>query len=372
MRSRHLGLFVLALAVALAACDGGDDGGTGGTGGGSAGASGGGGSAGAPAGAGGGNAGAAGGAGGSAGASGTGGGTAGAAGGVAGTGGGGTGGRGGAAGGAAGMGGRGGGAAGAAGAAGAGGAAGRGGAGGAAGAAGAAAGAGGRGGAAGLGGAAGGGGATAYRPCPTNGDPCRILPLGDSITDGFNIPGGYRIELFRRALAANKEITFVGSGVNGPTTVDGTPFPRNHEGHSGWKIAMIGDRVPNPAFATPPHIVLVMAGTNDVIMNDNLASAPTRLGALLDKLYQANANALVVVARLTPLQNTTDNTEVQTYNNAIPALVQSRNGMGQHILLVDMHTGFPLTELADGIHPNTAGYARMAGVWYAAIGPVLP
>ena len=41
-------------------------------------------------------------------------------------------------------------------------------------------------------------------------------------------------------------------------------------------------------------------------------------------------------------------------------------------MLVDMHTGFPTSELADGIHPNTAGYARMAGVWYTAIDPLLP
>ena len=37
-----------------------------------------------------------------------------------------------------------------------------------------------------------------------------------------------------------------------------------------------------------------------------------------------------------------------------------------------MHTGFPVSELADGIHPTQTGYNRMAGIWYTAIDPVLP
>jgi lysophospholipase L1-like esterase len=45
--------------------------------------------------------------------------------------------------------------------------------------------------------------------------------------------------------------------------------------------------------------------------------------------------------------------------------------MGKHLIVVDQHTGFPMNELADGIHPSPAGYTRMAGVWYTAISPYL-
>jgi lysophospholipase L1-like esterase len=41
------------------------------------------------------------------------------------------------------------------------------------------------------------------------------------------------------------------------------------------------------------------------------------------------------------------------------------------VLLVDMFTGFPQSELGDGVHPNQQGYERMAGVWYEAIRDVL-
>jgi lysophospholipase L1-like esterase len=47
--------------------------------------------------------------------------------------------------------------------------------------------------------------------------------------------------------------------------------------------------------------------------------------------------------------------------------VQTRASAGKHVILVDQFTGFPTSELGDGVHPNQAGYARMAGVWYEAI-----
>ncbi len=207
-----------------------------------------------------------------------------------------------------------------------------------------------------------------FDPCPASGD-CKVLPLGDSITDGFNVAGGYRIELFRRARGAGKRMTFVGSLVNGPTTVDGVTFPRNHEGHSGSTIDQIAGLVPSPATSSSPNVVLLMAGTND--MYGTGSGASQRLDALLGKLVSAAPNALIVVAQLTPLGDSSRESLVRTFNAALPAIVNARRAQGQHVVLVDMHTGFPTSELADGTHPNSAGYARMAGVWYAAISSYL-
>jgi hypothetical protein len=39
----------------------------------------------------------------------------------------------------------------------------------------------------------------------------RIMPLGDSITDGLNTPGGYRIGLWQRLANAGRLTDFVGS-----------------------------------------------------------------------------------------------------------------------------------------------------------------
>jgi lysophospholipase L1-like esterase len=225
---------------------------------------------------------------------------------------------------------------------------------------------------AGQAGAAAGTGAAApgtdYKPCPAA-DVCKILPLGDSITYGIGFNGGYRVELFRKAQADGKKITFTGSLSNGPNMVDGVTFPKNNEGHSGWKIDQLLPLIPMPALQQVPHIVLLMIGTNDIAQNDNLANAPKRLGGLIDKLVTSAPDALIVVAQLTPLSRST---AVQTYNTAIPAIVQERAAAGKHVTMVDQFAGFPTSELGDGVHPNEQGYNRMAGVWYQAIGKLLP
>ncbi len=42
------------------------------------------------------------------------------------------------------------------------------------------------------------------------------MPLGDSITEGTQVPGGYRIGLWQRLAAAGYRNDFVGSQFNGP------------------------------------------------------------------------------------------------------------------------------------------------------------
>jgi lysophospholipase L1-like esterase len=247
--------------------------------------------------------------------------------------------------------------------------------GGASGSAGASAGAGGSAGAddadASTGGAGGAGGSDAgFQPCPQTGDPCKVLPLGDSITAGAGAPGGggYRVPLFRKALEAGQSITYVGSQTGGPSTVDGVPFPDSHEGHSGRTIDYIAGRIPDPALADGADIVLLMIGTNDMYMQP--IGAPERLATLLDEILMLEPEALLVVAQLTPFPG--EDADVQTYNAAIPALVEERAADGKHIVLVDMYTEFPEPLIEDGVHPNAEGYELMADRWYEKISALLP
>jgi lysophospholipase L1-like esterase len=223
------------------------------------------------------------------------------------------------------------------------------------------------GGASGASGMAGSGGGAAFDPCPSDA-PCKILPLGDSITDGFNVPGGYRMRLFQKALDADQEITFVGGSMNGPTMVDGVTFPRAHEGHSGWTIAQIDGIVP-ASLPADVDIILLLIGTNDMY-GQMPTTAADRLAPLLDQILDARPDALLAVGTITPL-TVNGSANIPPYNGAIPGMVQARAAAGKHIILVDQFAGFPNSELADGIHPNQAGYNRMGDVWYAAIADYL-
>jgi lysophospholipase L1-like esterase len=232
--------------------------------------------------------------------------------------------------------------------------------------------------------------ASIYNPCPTNGDACRIMPLGDSITDGccgentLSMGASYRLELFQLSLDHGTKLTFVGSHASGPNTVDNVVFPKNQEGHPGWTIADGGGRdglqkdVAGWLTATPPDIITLMIGTNDVGIQLDLANAPNRLGVLIDTITKTAPKALVIVAQIVPTGTDSTNQRVRTYNAAMPALVKSFADAGRHVSLVDMYGAFTANPsfktalLANDLHPSDAGYSTMANVWWGALGDLLP
>ncbi|MEV6706549.1 cellulose binding domain-containing protein [Micromonospora wenchangensis] len=186
----------------------------------------------------------------------------------------------------------------------------------------------------------------------------RVMPLGDSITDGFNVPGGYRIELWQRMVADGYRVDFVGSMFNGPSNLG----DHDHEGHSGWTIAQIDANVVNWLRNTTPRTVLLHIGTNDMY---NASGAPTRLSTLIDKITNTAPNADVFVATIIPRNGT--ESAVRTFNAAIPGIVQSKVNAGKRVHLVDMFSAVGTADLADGIHPNATGYRKMATTWYNAL-----
>ena len=223
------------------------------------------------------------------------------------------------------------------------------------------------------------GGTAGY--CPTTaGTPCNIMPVGDSITEGCctNPGGGYRIELFRQALTNQKNITFVGTLTNGPGTVDGQTFPQRHEGHGGWKIAQIAGVIDSAISSSKPHIVLLKIGTNDINGNDNIANAPTRLANLIDQICKDAPNALLVVSAIVPTTNDGTNNNVRAYNTAIKGKAEAAAAAGKHVVFVDNYQAFTANSnyktalMADGLHPNSAGYAVLGGSFYGVISSYLP
>jgi lysophospholipase L1-like esterase len=188
----------------------------------------------------------------------------------------------------------------------------------------------------------------------------RVMPLGDSITDGFNVPGGYRIDLWQRMVGGGHTVDLVGSGFNGPAQLG----DHDHEGHSGWRIDQIDANIVTWLRATNPHTVLLHIGTNDMNQNFAIATAPARLAALVDHILANAPGVELFVAQIIPARDATVESRIMAFNAALPGALQ---GKGPHVHVLNMHSVLTTADLADGLHPSAAGYAKMAAAWFAAL-----
>lgn len=196
----------------------------------------------------------------------------------------------------------------------------------------------------------------------TNGG-TRVMPLGDSITDGVGFPGGggYRVGLWQRLAQDGYTTDFVGSGFNGP----GNLGDHDHEGHSGWRIDQVDAGVVAWVRTYQPRTVLLHIGTNDITQDRDLANAPARLASVVDKITSTSPQTDVFVATLIPVSFA--DAKVRAYNAAVPGIVSSRAAAGKRVHLVDMYRALTPADLADGVHPNATGYDKMAAAWFAAL-----
>jgi len=153
---------------------------------------------------------------------------------------------------------------------------------------------------------------------------------------------------------------------------------KHHEGHGGWKISQIAGVINSAISSSKPHIVLLKIGTNDINGNDNISNAPTRLANLIDQICTDAPNALLVVSAIIPTTNDGTNNNVRNYNTAIKEKAEAAAAAGKHVVFVDNYQAFAENSnyktalMADGLHPNTAGYVVLGDSFYGVISSYLP
>lgn len=203
------------------------------------------------------------------------------------------------------------------------------------------------------------------------GAPLRIMPLGDSITfgSGSRTKSSYRVDLYRRLVRAGMAVDFVGSVRSGPA---GAGADLDHEGHPGWRIGQIAERLDGWLAIYRPDVVLLHIGTNDMHTDARAAGAADRLSALIGQITAARPEAHVFVGRIVGAQDAPDHgaqqRRVNAFNAAVPGIVAAR---GPRVHLVD-HSLVDEADLADKLHPDDGGYAKMSALWCRALLRVRP
>jgi lysophospholipase L1-like esterase len=227
------------------------------------------------------------------------------------------------------------------------------------------------------------------------GYPCRILPLGDSITYGWNsnpyqaadinYGGGYRAHLawdFATAPSASVgPILMVGKRTANSNPLLTSWWQHHHSGYEGLTIAELRAKVQDNPYKTDdavadfdPDVILLHIGTNNMLRSPYPQStyALTELSLLLNELDARVPDATILLAKILPLVGpyAVYNAEVNKFNAALDGVALSRRGLGQDIWTVDQNSYFPTWTLLDGIHPDFAGYDHMAARWRLALDAV--
>ncbi|MGG8406563.1 FG-GAP-like repeat-containing protein [Streptomyces sp. 12297] len=192
----------------------------------------------------------------------------------------------------------------------------------------------------------------------------RIMPLGDSITAGANSSdgAGYRSPLWSLMRSQGRySPDFVGSGSFGALT------DPDNEGHSGWTIGQVRANIDRWQSAADPDVVLLHLGINDLKFHAaDPADAALGLSGLVDRIRQNRPGVTVIVQGLLP--DTSDvGRQVAEFNRLISAQEGPRRAAGERFHYVEPPRLDVATELPDGLHPNDAGYRKMADAYHRGV-----
>jgi lysophospholipase L1-like esterase len=198
---------------------------------------------------------------------------------------------------------------------------------------------------------------------PTAGRAYQVRPFGDSITMGWQ--GGYRADLLRN-LPNKLPFHFVGGSTEQSTWWMLQYGQGYHDGYSGYRIDQLWAIAQQPRYS---DIILVHAGTNDILQGTDARTTAQRLHYLIQLLLQQNHFSKIIVAKILPIFNHGKENVVEEYNRLVSEVAGQYNNFGIYVDVVDMFTGITPADLSpfDGVHPVASGYWKMADRWRLAI-----
>ena len=225
----------------------------------------------------------------------------------------------------------------------------------------------------------------------------QIMAMGDSITVGVDYEtvtaGGYRDPLYRDLTAAGLSFNFIGINNGLATPLLTSANQQLHSGFGGWQVGDLNanlDGVAAPVGggdsnnggylltgghgtgrgALTPDLLLLEIGTNDLLQGT--ANLNQSLYTLVTHIHALSPNTLILVAAVTPINNSGMTARVNAYNSYIqtqlvPSLSYTRF-VDQNSGLLN-HDGSANSDLlgTDNVHPNRYGYPILAQQWAKAI-----
>jgi lysophospholipase L1-like esterase len=222
------------------------------------------------------------------------------------------------------------------------------------------------------------------------------MVIGDSITAGIlggggaSDTGGYRGRLAQLLGADGYRVTFVGDRADYASRM---PTLR-HEGYPGYVIRSTSKGAPGQLLGTiversltkyDPDIILLMAGTNDLLKyqadqdNYDQGTIVASMDLLLHQIFRLRPRTRVILAGIVDSPKLpacmierfdVGHTSCEQGNFAnLRSLADHYIEQGFPVRYADMFSAVPrdAAHFPDGIHPSSGGYDAIADVWFKTI-----
>lgn len=167
----------------------------------------------------------------------------------------------------------------------------------------------------------------------------RLLAFGDSLTAGYGLPGDESLpaRLEKRLKADGYDVKVINAGVSGDTTRMGL------------------DRLDYTLSGGPVDVVFLELGANDMLVGLSPKDARANLSRMIETFQ--SKGAIVLLAGMAA-SNNWGQTYREEFDSIYPDLA-TKYGVTMVPFFMEGVWGDPKLLLADGLHPNPAGVAKI-------------
>jgi lysophospholipase L1-like esterase len=196
----------------------------------------------------------------------------------------------------------------------------------------------------------------------------RIMPVGDSITEGGSSFSNWRYPLLEKLRTAGYRIEYVGSRQS-PSPVGNLA----HEGYGGKNSGFLAATVPENFRKHPADIVLLHAGHNQFADQKPVPQILKDTESLILAFRKVNPKVTVLLAQPITSGKLPKYSYLPEVGRELVPLAKRLDTPASRVIIVPQADGFDPAKdtVADLVHPNASGAAKMTDRWFEALVTVL-
>jgi acetyl esterase len=205
-------------------------------------------------------------------------------------------------------------------------------------------------------------------PLPAAPKTYRIMPVGDSITEGGGTFSNWRYPLWEKLYTAGYLVEYTGTRKS-PSRIGELP----HEGYGGKNSGFLAATVPANFEKSPADIVLLHAGHNHFAEEKPVPQILKDTETLIEAFRRTNPKVVVLLAQPITSSKLPKYSYLPELHTALAGLAKKLTRPASPVIIVPQGEGFdPARDtIADGVHPNASGAATMADRWFQALVQVM-